>query len=81
MGHSLGGMLALWYAAARPGRIASLAVIGEPAVALPGATVRMPLSLLTVPALGQAVLRGPGHGRRTGGCSARDSAPPPRGRA
>jgi pimeloyl-ACP methyl ester carboxylesterase len=52
-------MFALWYAAARPGRIASLVAIGDPAVALPGATVRMPLSLLTVPALGEAVLRTP----------------------
>jgi pimeloyl-ACP methyl ester carboxylesterase len=59
VGHSLGGMFALWYAAARPGRIASLVAIGDPAVALPGATVRMPLSLLTAPALGQAVLRTP----------------------
>ena len=49
----------LWYAAARPGRIASLVAIGEPAVALPGATVRMPLSLMTVPGLGEAVLRAP----------------------
>jgi pimeloyl-ACP methyl ester carboxylesterase len=59
VGHSLGGMFALWYAAARPGRIASLVAIGDPAVALPGATVRMPLSLLTVPVLGEAVLRSP----------------------
>jgi pimeloyl-ACP methyl ester carboxylesterase len=59
VGHSLGGMFALWHAAARPGRIASLACIGDPAVALPGATVRMPLSLLTVPVLGEAVLRSP----------------------
>jgi pimeloyl-ACP methyl ester carboxylesterase len=59
VGHSLGGMFALWYAAARPGRIASLVAIGDPAVALPGATVRMPLSLLTVPGLGEAVLRSP----------------------
>ena len=57
--HSLGGMFALWHAAARPGRIASLVAIGDPAVALPGATVRIPLSLLTVPVLGQAVLRTP----------------------
>ena len=75
VGHSLGGMFALWYAAARPGRIASLVAIGDPAVALPGATVRMPLSLLTVPALGEAVLRTPMHrGGCTGGCSDRDSA-------
>ena len=59
VGHSLGGMFALWHAAARPGRIASLVAIGDPAVALPGVTVRMPLSLLTVPVLGEAVLRTP----------------------
>jgi pimeloyl-[acyl-carrier protein] methyl ester esterase len=57
--HSLGGMFALWYAAARPGRIVSLVAIGAPAVALPGTKVRMPLSLLTVPVLGEAVLRNP----------------------
>lgn len=59
VGHSLGGMFALWYAAARPGRIGSLVAIGDPAVALPGVTVRMPLSLLTVPGLGRATLRTP----------------------
>jgi pimeloyl-ACP methyl ester carboxylesterase len=57
--HSLGGMFALWYAAARPGRIASLVAVGAPAVALPGATVRMPLSVMTVPVLGEAMLRNP----------------------
>jgi len=59
VGHSLGGMFALWHAAARPGRIASLVAIGDPAVALPGVTVRMPLSLMTVPVLGPALLRTP----------------------
>jgi len=59
VGHSLGGMFALWYAAARPGRVASLVAIGEPAGALPGVRVRMPLSPLTVPVLGEAVLRAP----------------------
>jgi pimeloyl-ACP methyl ester carboxylesterase len=59
VGHSLGGMFALWYAAARPGRIGSLVVLGDPAVAIPGATVRMPLSLMTVPVLGPAMLRSP----------------------
>ena len=53
VGHSLGGMLALWYAAAGTGRISRLVAIGEPAVALPGVRVRMPLSLLTVRGLGR----------------------------
>src|SRR5215468_4411059 len=59
VGHSLGGMFALWHAAARPGRIASLIALGDPAAALPGVTVRMPLSLMTVPVLGEAALRLP----------------------
>ena len=59
VGHSLGGMLALWYAASGTERISRLVAIGEPAVALPGARVRMPLSLLTVRGLGLAVLRSP----------------------
>ena len=59
IGHSLGGMLALWHAAAGSERISRLVAIGEPAVALPGARVRMPLSPLTVPGLGVAVLRSP----------------------
>jgi pimeloyl-ACP methyl ester carboxylesterase len=57
--HSLGGMFALWHAAARPGRIASLVAIGDPAVALPGVRVRMPLSLMTVPVAGEVMLRSP----------------------
>lgn len=57
--HSLGGMFALWHASAGARRISSLVAIGEPAVALPGVRVRMPLSLLTVPGLGRAVLRSP----------------------
>lgn len=59
VGHSLGGMLALWYAAAGTERISGLVAIGEPAVALPGVRVRMPLSVLTVRGLGLAVLRSP----------------------
>jgi pimeloyl-ACP methyl ester carboxylesterase len=73
--HSLGGMFALWYAAARPGRIASLAAIGDPAVALPGATVRMPLSMLTVPVLGEAVLRSPAPRRIYRGLFAQGMSP------
>jgi pimeloyl-ACP methyl ester carboxylesterase len=59
VGHSLGGMLALWYAATGGERISSLVALGEPAVALPGVRVRMPLSLLTVRGLGVAILRSP----------------------
>jgi pimeloyl-ACP methyl ester carboxylesterase len=59
VGHSLGGMLALWYAATGAKRISSLVAIGEPAVALQGARVRTPLSQLTVPGLGWATLRSP----------------------
>jgi pimeloyl-ACP methyl ester carboxylesterase len=55
--NSLGGMFALWHAAARPGRIASLVAIGDPAVALPGVRVRMPLSLMTVLVAGEVMLR------------------------
>src|SRR3984957_6793632 len=59
IGHSLGGMFALWHVAAGSGRICEVIAIGEPAVALPGVRVRMPLSLLTVRGLGVAVLRSP----------------------
>ena len=59
IGHSLGGMFALWHVAAGSGRISGLVAIGEPAVALPGVRVRIPLSLLTVPGVGAAVLRSP----------------------
>jgi pimeloyl-ACP methyl ester carboxylesterase len=59
VGHSLGGMFALWHAAAGSERISAVVAIGEPAVALPGTRVRMPLSPLTVRGLGVAVLRAP----------------------
>jgi pimeloyl-ACP methyl ester carboxylesterase len=59
IGHSLGGMFALWHVAAGSERICEVVAIGEPAVALPGVRVRMPLSLLTVRGLGVAVLRSP----------------------
>jgi pimeloyl-ACP methyl ester carboxylesterase len=59
IGHSLGGMFALWHVAAGSERICEVVAIGEPAVALPGVRVRMPLSLMTVRGLGLAVLRSP----------------------
>lgn len=61
--HSLGGMFALWQVAAGSERISEVVAIGEPAVALPGVRVRMPLSLLTVRGLGLAVLRSPSSHR------------------
>jgi pimeloyl-ACP methyl ester carboxylesterase len=59
VGHSLGGMFALWHAAAGSERISEVIAVGVPAVALPGVRVRMPLSLLTVRGLGVSVLRSP----------------------
>jgi pimeloyl-ACP methyl ester carboxylesterase len=59
VGHSLGAMFALWHAATGARRVSGLVSIGDPAVALPGTRVRMPLSLLTVRGLGLAVLRLP----------------------
>jgi pimeloyl-ACP methyl ester carboxylesterase len=59
VGHSLGAMFALWHAAAGDRRISSIVAVGDPAVALPGVRVRMPLSLLTVRGLGRVVLRSP----------------------
>jgi pimeloyl-ACP methyl ester carboxylesterase len=59
IGHSLGGMYALWHAAAGSERISAVVAIGEPGPALPDVHVRMPLSLLTVRGLGVAVLRSP----------------------
>jgi pimeloyl-ACP methyl ester carboxylesterase len=59
VGHSLGGMFALWHAADRPGKMASLIAIGDPGAALPGVRVKMPLSVLTVRGLGRAVLSSP----------------------
>jgi pimeloyl-ACP methyl ester carboxylesterase len=59
VGHSLGGMFALWHAATGAERISGLVAIGDPAVALPGVRVRMPLSLMTVRGVGLALLRSP----------------------
>jgi pimeloyl-ACP methyl ester carboxylesterase len=59
IGHSLGGMFALWHVAAGSPRVSQVIAIGEPAVALPGVRVRGPLSLLTVRGLGVVVLRSP----------------------
>jgi pimeloyl-ACP methyl ester carboxylesterase len=75
IGHSLGGMFALWQAAAGSARIREVVTVGEPAVALPGVRVRMPLSLLTVPGLGAGVLRWPSPRRVYRGLLARGQGP------
>jgi pimeloyl-ACP methyl ester carboxylesterase len=59
VGHSLGGLFALWYAHQRPQRIASVIAVGAPATALPGVAVRMPLSLMTIPIVGPLILQTP----------------------
>ncbi len=59
LAHSVGGMYALWHTAARPGRISCLILAGAPGGALPGLRLRMPVSLLTVPVIGAAMLRAP----------------------
>ena len=76
IGHSLGGMFALWHVAAGSGRICQVVAIGEPAVALPGVRVRMPPSLLTVRGLGAAVLRSSSPRRVYRALLARGKAPP-----
>src|SRR5205807_2237610 len=63
IGHSLGAMFALWHAATVGGRISAIIALGDPAVALPGVRVRMPLSLLTVRGVGRFVLRLPSSRR------------------
>jgi hypothetical protein len=58
-----------WLGAAGAERISSLVAIGEPAIALPGVRVRMPLSLLAVRGLGVAVLARPVRAPSIGACS------------
>jgi len=54
VGHSGGGVWALWYALAHPERVARLGLIGVPT--LPGTRAPLPIRLMTTPALG-ALLR------------------------
>jgi pimeloyl-ACP methyl ester carboxylesterase len=57
--HSVGAMYALWHAAERPGKISRLILMGAPGGALPGLRLRVPVNLLTLPGIGQAMLRMP----------------------
>ena len=54
VGHSGGGVWALWYALARPERVTRLVLMGVPT--MPGTRAPLPIRLMTTPALG-AVLR------------------------
>ena len=54
VGHSGGGVWALWYALARPERVTRLILMGVPT--LPGTRAPLPIRLMTTPVLG-AVLR------------------------
>jgi pimeloyl-ACP methyl ester carboxylesterase len=54
VGHSGGGVWALWYALARPERVSRLVLMGVPT--LPGTRVPLPIRLMATPVVG-AVLR------------------------
>jgi pimeloyl-ACP methyl ester carboxylesterase len=55
LGHSGGGMWALWYALAHPDRVERLVLIGPPG--LPNARCPMPMRLAATPGLGQLLSR------------------------
>jgi pimeloyl-ACP methyl ester carboxylesterase len=55
VGHSGGGVWALWYALARPERVPRLMLMGVPT--LPGTRAPLPIRLMTTPVLGEALRR------------------------
>lgn len=55
LGHSAGGLWALWYALARPQRVTQLVLLGPPA--LPGTRCPLPYRVIATPGLGGLVER------------------------
>ena len=55
VGHSGGGVWALWYALARPERVTRLTLMGVPT--LPGTRAPLPIRVMATPALGAALRR------------------------
>lgn len=63
VGHSMGAQFGLYYALARPERVASLTVLGAPGVALPGTSVPFGMRMLALPGLAGALTRPVGRER------------------
>lgn len=55
LGHSMGGLWALWYALAHPDRVDKLVVIGAPQ--LPGTQAPFPFRMMSTPGIGEMVQR------------------------
>lgn len=59
VGHSLGGMLAMWLALDAPERVPAIVAAGTPAVAFPGTRGDLLLGMLATPGLGHLALAFP----------------------
>lgn len=57
VGHSMGAQFALYYALARPERVASVTVLGAPGVALPGTRAPFGMRMLALPGLAALLTR------------------------
>ncbi len=53
VGHSMGAQFSLYYALARPERVASVTILGAPGVALPGTRAPFSMRLMAIPGLAQ----------------------------